>query len=70
MSTNGPIKLEHFFEATRNTDLVTFHPALHQALAQHYEQPSHGRTTEWNRVLEVLPKLDNSHYCFDQDSIS
>ena len=47
MSTNGPIKLEHFFEATRNTDLVTFHPALHQALAQHYEQPSHGRTTEW-----------------------
>lgn len=70
MSTNGPIKLEHFFEATRNTDLVTFHPALHQALAQHYEQPSHGRTTEWNRVLEVLPKLDNSHYCFDQDSIN
>lgn len=63
------INLEAFFEHTRNTDLEQFHPELRQALQQHYEQKSHGRSGEWDTALNAMPQLDNANYNFKDNSI-
>ena len=64
------INLEAFFEHTRNTDLEQFHPQLRQALQQHYEQKSHGRSGEWDTALNGMPRLYNANYCFNDHSVS
>ena len=63
------INLEAFFEQTKHTDLAQFHPQLKQALQQHYEHKSHGRSNEWDTALDAMPQLDNAGYSFTDDSV-
>ena len=64
------INLEAFFEDTQNTHLEQFHGQLRQALKQHYEQKSHGRSGAWDTALESMPQLDDAHYSFTTQSVS
>ena len=64
------IDLEAFFEHTKNTDLEQFHPQLRQALQQHFEQKSHGRSGEWDTALNSMPKLDTASFSFNDPSVT
>ncbi len=59
-------EIERFFLQTSDTNLARFHPALQETLATHLRE--HGRTDEWNQVLERIEPAD-AEASFDADTI-
>jgi tRNA (mo5U34)-methyltransferase len=64
------IDFENFFSTTRLTSLVKHHTALRTALADNYENHSHGRSKEWDKVLTDMPVVKVSEYAFSEDRVT
>ncbi len=57
-----------FFES--ETGLEAFHPEIREALGRHYENKPHGKSDEWQNILQEMPLFDSTHFRFDLDCVS